>query len=271
MSTRVLFVGASGHVGARVVPLLAEKFDLELTGLQPGEIAGKPVQPLDITDWEATEKMVREAKERGATALVNCAIQSWKAAPKRSAQMSKQEAARLYGEAMIEVNVRGAYHIYESAARAGLEKVVYISSMTIALGKPTLKSISGLEAPRPRDFYACTKLFGENTGHYYAHHRKLQVLCLRLGQPYPIEIPKEDGWKDDVKWRGLMVHIEDVAQSIECALRAKTPCFGSYSILSDSDVESRFASTAPAREIGYLPRRRFTQNGVFDAKENQTF
>ncbi len=81
-----------------------------------GAVGGLSAVDVDITDWVATENLV----EAGTTeherfdAIVNCAI-----APPREFDLSELEGRRHYYEQCIEINARGAYHLYEAAWRAG--------------------------------------------------------------------------------------------------------------------------------------------------------
>ena len=70
---RVLFVGASGVIGRRIVPALADRFSLVLAAREAGAVGGLPVAACDITDWEQTLALVQAAN---ADAVVNCAIES---------------------------------------------------------------------------------------------------------------------------------------------------------------------------------------------------
>jgi len=155
--------------------------------------------------------------------------------------------------------VRGAYHLYEAAVRAGVKKFVFISSLTIVLGRPEYERIGADSPPRPNSFYAASKLFGENLGYVYATQHGIPVLCLRLGQPYPIQHPEEAEYLATPRIRGLLVALEDIARAVECALRAPQPNFGVYSIVSDSDTN--WIDFAPAAEIGYAPQYYFTPDG----------
>src|SRR5688500_479381 len=139
---RVLFVGASGVIGRQVVPLLMPHFQLELAALEAGEMAGHPVRAVDICDFESTQELVRECR---VDAVVNCAVADY-----REHQFNRSpEVVHRYRESTIDVNVRGAYHLYEAAARAGVAKFVFISSLTVISGSPHYERISGGEAPRP--------------------------------------------------------------------------------------------------------------------------
>lgn len=253
---RVLFVGATGVIGRQVVPLLVEKFDIKPAARESATVAGLEVTPCDITDFAQALPLME-----GVDAVVNCAIESPLRGDGKLIDAKTPDRFMAYNEGGIEVNVRGAYHLYEAAARCGVGKFVFISSMTAVLGQPKYKHVPRDAAPRPRNFYACTKLFGENLGSVYAHDAKrpMRVLALRLGQPYPSLSDFDKRWHKTSGGRSLMVAVQDVAQAMECALRADVS-FGVYPILSRSDAV--WADTSAADDIGYAPRFAFTAEGL---------
>jgi uronate dehydrogenase len=253
---RVLFVGASGVIGSQTVPLLAEKFDIHPVALQSGTVGKLNVAACDITDFLQVMAAMQDVD-----AVVNCAIESPRRENGQWFDQNNRDELHAYNEGGIEVNVRGAYYLYEAAARCGVKRFVFISSMTAVLGPPAYEYIARDAAPQPRDFYACTKIFGENLGRLYAHdtNRPMRVLALRLGQPYPSLIDYDEHWHETARSRGLMVAVQDVAQAIECALHCETS-FGIYPILSASDAP--WVDTSRNVELGYTPRYRFTQSGI---------
>jgi uronate dehydrogenase len=252
---RVLFVGATGAVGRLVVPLLADRFDLTLAGRTPADIGGLPFRAGDISRFEECETMVA-----GMDAIVNCAIARYARVSGDHPNPAIRQSPSEYDEDMIEVNVRGAYHLYEAAYQAGVRRVVYIGSMTVWMGDPRLDQVEANTPPQPRGLYGCTKLFGDILGRDYATSRGMQVLCLHIGQPYPLGMPQERNNLTSPHLRGVMVAIDDIAEAISCALTADTPRYGSYPIVSTSDAE--WVDASIAEEIGWRSRWRFTQDGA---------
>lgn len=252
---RVLFVGATGRIGSYAVPLLAEKFDLKLAARDGGAVGEWDVTPCDITDFAQLSPLME-----GVDAVVNCAIAQWRHGAQHRLGESETELTSTYDEDCLEVNARGAYHLYEAAARAGVGKFVFISSMTAVMGTPKYPHIERNALPHPANFYACTKLFGENLGAVYAHDEKrpMRVLALRLGQPYPSGSGFDARWLKSTHARSVMVALQDVAQAIECALRADVN-FGLYPILSRNDVD--WIDVSANQEIGYAPRFEFSADG----------
>lgn len=243
---KVAFIGATGRVGHQVVPFLARDFELTLYGLQAGsaELNGQtqPIHALDITDFAACMEAIA-----GVDAVVNCAIND----PSGFNRKSPDEYLD-YNEGCIEVNARGAYHLYEAAARCGVRDFVFISSLTTLLGLPERKHLDENSAVQPVNVYACTKLFGDQVGQMYASRGELRVKSLRLGQPYRSDSRYDDQWPYGTsRARGVNVAAEDIARSIKAALTSPQVNYGVYPIVSRSD--NGWIDPDSAREIGYEP------------------
>jgi nucleoside-diphosphate-sugar epimerase len=266
---KVLFVGATGRIGRQVVPLLSPLFDLVLAAREADEVAGLPVHPVDICDFGATQELLQSS---GATAVINCAIAEDRSQfhdreakrrerthPHIEIRRQYHERRHEYREHSLDVNVRGAYHLYEAAARAGVAKFVFVSSITVVLGQPRFETIMGDEAPHPANFYACTKYFGEQIGALYSSRYGMAVTCLRLGHPYPLQDHEKERLMSSSASRALLVHVEDISQAFEGALRETLP-FACYPIVSASDAP--WIAESAYHALGYSPRYLFTSEGV---------
>lgn len=261
---KVLFIGATGLVGSHVVPFLKEKFELSLAAINSDNIAGMAVTAVDICDWDAIEAFIQKGASDGDPfdAVVYCATANY-----RENRKTDVEGQLRYYENCIEVNARGAYHVFEASWRANVKKVIHIGSMTSVLGLPHYEVIDAQTRDRPNDLYAATKIFGENVGHSYAGYAErpdgsplpMQVLCLRLGQPFS----SEDSWRKSPRASRLAIDVEDIASAIECVLLADIQ-FGIYPVVSE--VENPWVAPSAYAEIGYKPVWKFTPEGRFRVK-----
>lgn len=225
---------------------MARDFDLTLFALQgdSAELNGRaqPVGALDITDFAACM-----AALEGMDAVVNCAVSDYSHHNKRNPDELME-----YNETCIEVNARGAYHLYEAAVRCGAQDFVFISSLTTLLGLPEREHLDENSAIQPVNIYACTKLFGDQVGQMYASHGELRVKSLRLGQPYRSGRGFDNRWPyGSSRARGVNVAAEDIARAIKAALTSPQVSYGAYPIVSRSDNE--WIDPDSAREIGYEP------------------
>jgi UDP-glucose 4-epimerase len=74
-------------------------------------------------------------------------------------------------DALLRANVDGTYQLFAAAARAGVKKIVFSSSL-YAYGRLAGPPMSEAELPAPHTLYGVTKLTGE---HLLAHARALGV------------------------------------------------------------------------------------------------
>jgi nucleoside-diphosphate-sugar epimerase len=104
-----------------------------------------------------------------------------------------------------DLNVTGTFYVFEAAVRAGVQRIVYISSTSVA-------NWAGV--------YGHTKVLGEEIARTYAQRHQVNVITLRPRAFIP-------PWNRDVYrsfidwakwfWRGA-VHIDDVCQSVVLAI-----------------------------------------------------
>ncbi|MEO6906753.1 MAG: NAD-dependent epimerase/dehydratase family protein [Abditibacteriaceae bacterium] len=267
---KVLFIGATGLVGSHVIPFLKDKFDLSLSAINSGTIEGIDVAAVDICDWDAIERFLKKGSPDGGKfdAVVYCATANY-----RENDHFDPEGLRLYYENCIEVNVRGAYHVFEAARRAGIPKVVHIGSATSMLGSPRVESINAEIVNRANDLYAASKIFGEQVGRSYAFHplgskkrhmnemRTMQVLCLRLGHPF---LSQEQWFHNPHKGTRLPVYVGDIARAIACALHSEIR-YGVYPIVSA--VPDPWILPEAYAELGYTPGWKFTDDRLIENTE----
>lgn len=243
---RVLYTGAAGTIGKRIVPLLARDYDLVLIDRQEQLNQNLPIQAVDIMDFAAVRQVMR-----GCTHVVHMAI----ASARDQEHMPDHEA----DDQTMAVNMIGTQHVFEAALQLGVQRVVYGSSMTIMLGEPRLTSMDAQTPVRPNSLYACTKLFGEQLAEMYSRELGLSTICLRLGQPVPL--PPRFGIDEarvNGRLRSVAVAFDDIALAVRCALTA--PAHHTVvQVCSESDQ-----TTFPrlnAELIAYRPRWRFDAQG----------
>lgn len=244
---KVLITGSLGLIGRNVIPSLAKQFDLVLTDIRAGEIDGLPVAAIDVADYEA----VLEAS-RGVDAILHMAIASVRDIVTDVESFDNDEGPEYlkFNEIAIEANVRGTYHIYEAARQNGIGRVVFGSSLTILIGQPRYEAINDDLDPRPSNFYAVTKLWGEQLGEYFSRRHGLRVYCLRFGTPHPqFEVPKYKQWLQAPTGRRTFVTYADLTSAITCALKAEAAQFGAYTIVSG--CKDSLYDTSKAAEIGW--------------------
>ena len=214
---RVLVTGGSGLVGRHLVrALAAEGFSVGVLDLaEPRE----PVEAYhrgDVTDQELLARVV------GAwDALVHLAA----LLPARGAEP----------EEIYRVNAWGTFCVAEACARAGVGRLIYLSSDSVlgfALGEglpePRYLPLDEDHPLRPVDPYGLSKLAGEEACRAAAARSGLRALALRapwvwvpeeyhLYRSYTAQ-PDRPDWIRDL-W--TYVHVDDLAQAVLTALISK--------------------------------------------------
>ena len=80
----------------------------------------------------------------------------------------------------FDINVGGTLHLLDYACSAGIKNFLYFSTGSVyKAGNPLIEDRTPLQ---PRNFYALTKLMGEEAVRYYS--KNFRFLILRLAYPY---------------------------------------------------------------------------------------
>lgn len=244
---KLLLTGAHGLFARALIPDLSKDHELVLSDIveQPVD-GGFDYRRADIARFDQARAAVE-----GVDTLIHLAIAS-----KRHIHVSHEEMNNL----IVEVNVKGTHNIFEAARQAHVRKIVFLSSLTVYLGSRNLPRYDGTTTPEPLNFYACTKLFGENLARIAWRDHGIETITLRFGQPYPCHGGElDDKWRTSRRARSTYVAMEDVAHAVRCAVETDIE-HGVYNIVSASDNQ-RF-DLAPARAIGYRPTAYFSEEGL---------
>lgn len=175
---KVLVTGMSGCIGSAVLRHLGDRY--EFTALNRRSMQGVRCVSADIKDFDSIRRHFD-----GQDVVVHLA----------AAVGSAATAAKEY----IDCNVLGTLNVFEAARQAGVKRVVFASSGSVILNyvldSPWRELESGEyhklppswpmlthESPlRPNGVYACSKVWGEALGRYYADSHGISVICIRFG------------------------------------------------------------------------------------------
>lgn len=180
------------------------------------------------------------------------------------------------GIRQIHVNIRGPYNLFEAAVRAGVRRVVFISSGAtqeayerekpfLALCEARLGDVAEprpmlthLDPVRQARMYGAAKACVEVIGRMYAEATDLAVICLRLGRVTPENRPATS--------RDAAVYLShrDVIQLVEKAVAAPDDLkFGVHYGVSNN--AARFRDLTPALDdLGYAPQNGFAWEPSID-------
>lgn len=238
----VLVTGATGEVGRGVLPWLQERFVLRLLALEPAGDDPRRIQA-DLLDWEALSSALH-----GVDAVLHLAVASGH---------SGVYEDDVFNDCRFDVNVKGVHHVFEAARRAGVRRIVHVSSLMAVWGHGVAATVAGNAPPRPVGVYALTKALSEEIARYYAEVHDMEVITLRIAAPLDIHDP--DLTRKAV--RPQQVPLPDLAQAFTLALTVPLRGYEIVTIVGESS--RRVWDLRPARRVlGYEPRYRLDDLGV---------
>jgi len=223
---KILITGAAGRLGTelrRGLAPLARKLRLadvaDIRDLKPNEEALR----FDLSDEAAVH-----AACQGVDAIIH-----FGGAP----------LERPWGE-VLNSNIRGSYHIYEGARKAGVGRVVYASSVH-AIGYHRLEDqIDAHAAHRPDGLYGLSKCFVEDLGRLYWDKFGIESVALRIFSSFPEPADRRMLWS----W----LSFDDCVRLVTASLTAPRVGFTvSFGMLDNAvkTVDNRLAN-----HLGYHPQ-----------------
>lgn len=224
-----------------MLPFLSE-FELRL--LAPDALADDPRSVrADVLDREAISRACV-----GVDAVLHLAVASGHSG------IYEDDA---FNDLRFDVNVKGTYHVFEAARRAGVRRVVHVSSLMVVWGCEE-RPVPGDAEPRPVGTYALTKTLAEQVAHYYAQTHGLEVITLRIAAPLNLNEPCKSV-------RPQQVPFPDLGQAFARALQVPLTHYEVVTIVGESSRRVWDLETA-RRVLGYTPRYRLDDLGVMFAE-----
>jgi nucleoside-diphosphate-sugar epimerase len=227
---RLLITGGSG----KVATLLRDRLhrpgrSLRLLDLRP------PAQPLGV-DTEFVGGSVDDLVTVTAACVgVDAVI--------HLGGLAKEAPAR----DIVDVNIFGTYVVLEAAHRAGVARVVLVSSHHAVgyhpHGQAPPDGLPADIAARPDTLYGWSKAAAELAGRLYADRYGMDVVCLRVGSWCP-EPP-------DLRGLSQWLSPDDGARLVEASIAAPP---GFRVVWGISRNTRRWCSLAAGEAIGYYPR-----------------
>lgn len=244
---RILVTGAAGRVGLAVRKELADAgFQLRLCDTRPIERPEGESLILDIADGEA----------------VRCAMEGIEGVVHLAYGHGKQGDPVLSIQRNFDVNAKGTYNLLWAAKKAGVQRFVYTSTLSV-FGSLICSSKTYLDETTPphcEEVYGLTKFMGEEACALFGRWRQLSVVCLRL-----CNVVNESEWQETNKvryeeersrcWRAMATHVEDVARAIRLALVAPNIQYEIIHVAADN--LGRLTDIRKAKELlGFWPKHR---------------
>jgi NAD(P)-dependent dehydrogenase (short-subunit alcohol dehydrogenase family) len=246
---KVLVTGASGLIGQLVIEHLGHKYDL--SGLARRPVVNISSLQADITDAEA----ISPAFEGIHTVLHLAAAttgltETW--------------------DATFPISVQGTLNVYEAARKAGVKRVVFMSSGNTQLGfmfdrtQPYWKlanmreddpdfptewrMITIEDGPYPNNPYAVAKSFGENLGLLYSELHGISTLAIKLGGVLKENRPHVRGI-----WPGFLDQMDAVDMIDRCISAPENLMYDAFNAISNNKWRWREIQHG-ADVLGWIPK-----------------
>jgi uronate dehydrogenase len=245
----VLVTGATGEVARGVLPFLQSAFSLRLLAPDVAEDDPYAIRA-DVLDWTALSRGMN-----GVDAVLHLAVASGH---------SGTYEDDLFNDQRFDVNVKGTFHVFETARRAGVLRVVHVSSVMAVWGhglalvqRGAGGLISGNAPAWPVGTYALTKTLSEEIAHHYARSCGMEVITLRIAAPFDVNDPR----LHERAIRPQQIPFPDLAQAF---LKALTVPLARYELVTIVGHSSKccWDLEAARRVLGYCPQYRLDDLGV---------
>lgn len=245
---QVAITGSDGTVGAQALAAF-EGTDHEVTPITHAENEDLESEVADVTDPGRVVEVLS-----GQDAVVHLA-----ANPSPEADWDE----------VREVNVDGAYNVYEAAVENGLDRVVFastnhVSHMYNAESPDEPESlvedpdvIDPDDPPRPDSYYGVSKVAGEAFGSYYADRHGVEVVNLRIGWlmgESELERTQDEPEQRARFARAMWLSERDCRSAIREAVTEALPENPVTANVVSANDDRYLSLTGAIRGIGYRPR-----------------
>jgi uronate dehydrogenase len=147
---------------------------------------------------------------------------------------------------IIDINIQGAYTVFEAARRSGVPRVIFASSNHAAGFTPrSAFPVPDYAFPAPDTYYGVSKVAGEALASMYHHRYGLDAICLRILSCF--ERPSTP------RMLSTWLSPDDAGRLFEACLTAERPGFRvAFGVSANS--RGGWVSLDEARVLGYEPR-----------------
>ena len=146
-------------------------------------------------------------------------------------------------DAILHSNIIGAYNVWEAAARTGLRRVVYASSIHAVGMYPKTQRIDTEVPHRPDTYYGLAKCFAEDLGSLYWDKKGMESVHLRILSAAQVNNPRS---------LGTWLSYDDLIHLVERAIT--TPITGFTIVYGVSNNDRATVDNHKASFLGYRPK-----------------
>lgn len=146
-------------------------------------------------------------------------------------------------DAILHSNIVGAYNVWEAAARKGLRRVVYASSIHAVGMHPKTTRIDTEVAHRPDTYYGLAKCFAEDLGSLYWDKKGIESVHMRILSAAQV---------NNTRALGSWLSYDDMIHMVQQAIN--TPITGFSIIYGVSNNDRCPVDNHKASFLGYRPK-----------------
>jgi uronate dehydrogenase len=145
---------------------------------------------------------------------------------------------------IFRANILGLYHLYESARKHGVKRIIFASSNHVTGFYKQSETITADHAPRPDGMYGVSKAFGEDLSRMYFDRYGIETACIRIGSSFPE--PR------DRRMLASWLSYSDLHGLITACLNA--PVIGHSIVFGVSNNSVTWYDNCRAKHIGFQPQ-----------------
>ena len=231
----VLITGAGGHLGRKVFDKIDADASFEVSGLDLRAVDHPRIYQADISEGDSWPRHLN-----GVDVIVHLA--------------GDREPTATWASA-IKNNMDATLSLYHHASKRGVKRVVLASSNWLHGDKRfTNDLLTSNTSPGPVNAYGMSKLFCERTGAYFAEHRGLSVICLRIGWTQWTHNNRPGPHMAMGRWgQEMWLSDRDFLNGVTAAITAEGIDFAVLNLMSDNPG-MRWDINETRRTIGYVPQ-----------------
>jgi UDP-glucose 4-epimerase len=259
--SRVLVTGADGFIGRAVCAALADKGHHVIAGTRDGRPVEGARECRRLGDLGRPEGM--DSRPAGAEAIVHLAAR---------VHVMKERSPDSMAE-YRRVNIDGTRCLAEAAERAGVRRLIFLSTIKVNGEATTGRPFSEADPPDPRDSYAASKWQAEQVLASIGNHGKLEIVVLRVPLVYgpgvkanflsllrlcdtPLPLP----FGAITGNRRSLIYVENLADAVVSSLHHADAAGGTFTVSDGAAVSTaelvrtiRRALDRPARLLSVPP------------------
>ncbi|CDG82085.1 NAD-dependent epimerase/dehydratase family protein [Janthinobacterium agaricidamnosum] len=196
---RVLVTGAAGSIGGMFWKSEHQTFALRLADLHTAKLADAPCdsRQLDVSDYPACLDACKD---------IDVVL--------HLAGMPHADAD--FHADLLQANIIGTYNIFQAAAQQGCKRVVFASSAQAVEAYPLDVQVSETMAPRARNMYGASKVFGEGVASAFAAQTGMAAIAVRIANVADFQPGQQHSPRDVAAF----ISERDVVHLLACCIRA---------------------------------------------------